>query len=89
MLGNKVSCARVQRPCKEAAHKEIPQGVGSGKLDEGDIEHNLDSNVQEVDLCEWNLINHHWAESVEEDLERGEEGLSKDRVQKDGFIFGR
>jgi len=48
----------------------------------------LDTNIQEVDLCEWNLIDHHRAESVEEYLERGEESLAKDRVQKDGFVFG-
>lgn len=42
-----------------------------------------------MDFCEWDLIDHHWAESVEEYLKRSKESLAKYSVQKDGFEFGR
>lgn len=49
-----------------------------GELYKDDIEDDLDGNVEEVDLGQWEPVNHHGAEGVEEDLEGTKEGLTKD-----------
>jgi hypothetical protein len=58
-------------------------------VDEGGVEGELDSDVQEVDLGQGNAVYGHRAEGVEEDLEGAKEGLSKYRVEEYGFKGGR
>jgi len=42
------------------------------------VKQNLSENVEDVNGGERELVDHHGAESVEEDLKGGEEGFTKD-----------
>ena len=52
------------------------------------VESELDNDIEEVDLGHWELVNEHGSQSVEEDLEGGEEGFSGYRVEEEGFEGG-
>ena len=41
-----------------------------------------------MDLREWELVDHHGADGVEEDLEGAEKGLSKDGVEEESLERG-
>ncbi len=57
-------------------------------MDEEEVEKDLSYNVEEVDVGQWELVDHHGAEGVEEDLEGAEEGLAEDGVEEEGFEGG-
>lgn len=38
-----------------------------------------------MDLGHRELVNHHWADGVEEDLKRAKEGFAEDGVKEEGF----
>lgn len=85
VLGDEVAGARVQTSGQEAAHDEVGQGSAAGVLDEDVVEGELDCDVEELDLGEGQLVDHHWAQGVEEDLEGAEEGFAGDRVEEERF----
>jgi hypothetical protein len=59
--------------------------VARCELDQGDVEEDLDCNVEEVDPGKGERVDHHGAQGVEEDLEGAEEGFAEDGVEEDGF----
>lgn len=89
VLSDKVASQGVKATSKEGRQEEVEVSVEGGEVDEGGVEGELDSNVQEVDLGQGNAVHGHGAEGVEEDLEGAEEGLSKNGVEEEGFKGGR
>lgn len=57
-------------------------------LDEDDVEGDLHGDVEGVNSCERDLVYHHWAQCVEENLEGAEEGFPQDGVEEDSFECG-
>jgi hypothetical protein len=51
-------------------------------FNEHGVKHDLDHDVEEMDACERELIDHHGPYCVEEDLEGAEESLPEYRVQE-------
>jgi hypothetical protein len=45
----------------------------------------LSDDVEEVDLGQWKLVDHHWTKGVEEDLKGAKKGFAEDRVEEEGF----
>lgn len=48
----------------------------------------MSEDVEEMDLSQGKLVDHHGAEGVEEDLEGAEEGFTQDGVEEEGFEGG-
>lgn len=88
MFGDEVSCARVQASSKERREDQVVQGIGGCGLDKRIIKCDLDCDVECVDRSEGDLIDHHWAESVEQDLESCEKSFPEDRIEEYGFERG-
>ena len=78
VFSNEVGSAGMQRACKERAHDKISQGMAVGVADEDVVEQDLGCNVEDVNGSERHLVYHYRAERIEEDLEGGEEGFTKD-----------
>ncbi len=89
VFGDKVTGAWVKRSGEERGEDEVEEGVPAAGLDQYRVENNLDKDVEEVDLGDIHGVNHHWAKSVEENLEGAKECLSKDGVEEDNFQCGR
>ena len=85
MLRNEMPGARMQRSGEERAHNQIGQSFDTCISYEEEIESELSDDVEEVDLGQWELVDHHGTEGVEEDLEGAEEGLAEDGVEEEGF----
>lgn len=88
MFGNKVACAGVKTASEERAEDEVVERICGAGLNEDNVEGDLHDDVERVDSCERDLIYHHWAQRVEEDLESAEEGFAEDGVEEDGFESG-
>lgn len=89
VLCDEVSSQGMQTARQETGEDEVEECVSAGVFDEADVEGNLHYDVEEVDLCQRDLVDHHWAEGVEEDLEGAEECFAEDGVEEDGFEGGR
>jgi hypothetical protein len=48
----------------------------------------LSDDIEEVDVSERKLVDHHGAEGVEEDLECAEEGFPENGVEEESFEGG-
>ena len=88
VLGDEVAGEGVQTSREEAGEDEVQQGVSASVLDEGDVKGDLHDDVEEVQVRQRDLVDHHWAQGVEEDLEGAEEALAEDGVEEDGFEGG-
>ncbi|KFY22713.1 hypothetical protein V493_06375 [Pseudogymnoascus sp. VKM F-4281 (FW-2241)] len=88
VLGDEVAGEGVQATRQEAREDEVKEGVDASVLDEADVKGDLHSDVEEVDARQRDLVDHHWAQSVEEDLEGAEEALPEDGVEEDGLEGG-
>ena len=76
----------MQTPCQKRAQNQIPKRVVTPRqLYERVIEDQLDSDIEGVDFGERDLVDHHGAEGVEEDLEGAEEGFACDGIEEEGF----
>lgn len=76
MLGNKVACTRMQRAGKERAHDQVHKSSAASIAQENVIEGELGDDIEEVDSGQWQLVDHHWTERVEEDLKGAKKGLA-------------
>jgi hypothetical protein len=85
---DEVARARVERTCEEGGKYQVNESVAGGQFDKGDVKSYLCYDVEKVDPCERELIDHHWAKGVEEDLEGAEEGFAEDGVKKNRFEGG-
>lgn len=88
MLGDEVASERVQTSREEAGEDEIQERVSASIFHQDDVERDLHRDIEEVDIRQGDLVDHHWAQRVEEDLEGAEEGLAEDGVEEDGFEGG-
>lgn len=88
MFGDEMSCARMQTAGEEAAHDKIPKRVQTKQLHKCVIEEDLDSHVEKVRPGERKVVYEHWADRVEQYLERAEEGFAEDRGEEQGFECG-
>lgn len=92
VLRNEMPGRRVQRAGEEGRQEEVQQRaeskVARQQGDKGVVEGQLDDDVEGVDPGQGDLVDHHGAEGVEEDLEGAEEGLAEDGVEEDGFEGG-
>lgn len=75
----------MQRTCKEGRENEVAQTAPSGYAHENGVENQLDNDVIEVNCGKRESVDKHGAESVEEDLERAEEGFASNAVEEKGF----
>ena len=78
MFGDEVGSAGMQRACEKRAHNEVSQSMTTGEANENTVEHDLGHNIEDMDGGEWELVDHHRAEGVEQNLKGSEEGLAKD-----------
>ena len=85
MLGNKVACTRMQRAGKERAHDQVYKSSAASIAQENVIEGELGDDIEEVDSGQWQLVDHHWTERVEEDLKGAKKGLAQNRVEEKGL----
>lgn len=76
VLGDEMSGAGVQRAREEGTRDEIGERVVAGVFDEENVEDELRGDVEEVESRERELIYHHWAERVKQDLKGAEEGFA-------------
>lgn len=88
MLGDEVACDWVQRAGEEGAQDEVAEGFATYVLYEEVIDNELYGDVEGVDASEGQVVDHHWAEGVEEDLEGREEGLAGDGIKEPCFEGG-
>ena len=88
VLGDEVPCTWMQGSREEGAHDEIPQCVRAGVLHEEIIKGHLGNDVENMYSCHGEVVDHHGTDGIEDDLERGEEGLSKDGIEEEGFESG-
>lgn len=88
VLGDEVASEGVQTPRQEAGEDEVEESVSAGVLDETDIKSDLHGDIEEVQVRQRDLVDHHWAQRVEEDLEGAEEALPEDGVEEDGLEGG-
>lgn len=49
----------------------------------------MDDNIEEMELCQWEFVDEHGPEGVEEDLACAEEGFAGDGVEENGLERGR
>ena len=85
MFGDEVCCAWVQGAGEKGAHDQVCECAYTHETDEDGVEDQLDGDVEDVDAGDWELVYHHRAECVEEDLESAEKGLSEDGVEQSSF----
>jgi hypothetical protein len=83
VLSDEVAGQGVQTSGEEGREQQVEERVDRGVLEEKKIERDLNNDVEEVDLSQGNAVDGHGSQGVKEDLESAEEGLSKDRVEKD------
>jgi len=88
VFGDEVARAGMQGAREEGAEDQIYEGVGGGVCDEEVVEGQLGEDVEEVDVCEGELVDEHGAEGVEEDLEGAEEGFAEEGVEEEDFEGG-
>lgn len=88
MLCDEVPGARMQGSSKEGACDEVYQRVYARVFHEEVVEEDLGEDVEEVELGERDLVDHHGPQSVEEDLEGTEEGFAEDGIKEEGFEGG-
>lgn len=62
--------------------------MAAGIAQNGSVEGQLGDDVEGVDLGEWNAVDSHGADGVEEDLEGTEEGFAEDGVEHESFERG-
>ncbi|KAL8953534.1 MAG: hypothetical protein Q9222_000592 [Ikaeria aurantiellina] len=46
------------------------------------IERYLYNNIEEVKRCNWQLVNHHWPDGIEQNLKRTKESFAEDGIEK-------
>lgn len=85
MLGDEVAGQRVQTTGEEGGEEQIENGVPGAEVEEGQVEGELDDDVEEVNTGQGDAVDGHGAQGVEEDLEGAEESLSEDGVEDEGF----
>jgi hypothetical protein len=78
VFGDEVACDGVQGASEEGAQNEVTERLAADILDEEVIDGELHEDIESVDARERQVVDHHWAECVEEDLEGREEGLAGD-----------
>jgi hypothetical protein len=76
VLSDKMASTGVKRTGKEGGEDQVVETMHRASLDKDEIEKDLDSNVDEMDLGKGNFVDEYRAEGVEEDLEGAEESLS-------------
>ena len=81
VLCNEVPGERVQTAGEERGEKKVEQRVARRRhVEKGDIEADLDGDVESVDGRQRKAVDGHRADGVEEDLEGAEERLAEDGV---------
>ena len=88
MLRDEMRRARVQRAGQEGTHDQVHQRVRAEPADYGGVEDDLGDDVEDVDAGDGELVDHHWTDGVEEDLEGAEPGFAEDGVEEEGFEGG-
>jgi len=88
VLGDEVARTGVQGAGQEGRGDEIVERVCAAESYKGHVECHLGGDVEGVDSCQGQLVDHHWAEGVEEDLEGAEEGFSGNGIEEEGFESG-
>lgn len=78
VLGDEVACYGVQGAGEEGAQDEVAERLAADVLHEEVVDGKLHEDVEGVDAGERQVVDHHWAECVEEDLEGREEGFAGD-----------
>lgn len=78
VFGDEVACDRVQGAGEEGAQDEVAERLAADVLHEEVVDGKLHEDVEGVDAGERQVVDHHWAECVEEDLEGREEGFAGD-----------
>lgn len=85
VLGDEVASQRVKTPSQKGGEQQVEKRVDRGVLQENEIKGDLDSDVEGVNSSQRNAVDGHRSQSVEEDLESAEEGLSENRIQNEGL----
>jgi hypothetical protein len=75
----------MQTPGQKRAENEIRQRIPGHCVDDHVVKQNLHHHVQEVDLRERKLKDHHRPQSIEEYLECAEECFAGDGIKKYGL----
>ena len=78
MLSDEVASARVQRSSEERAQNKVGESFATEVLDNEYIEYDLCGDVERMYQSEWQFVDHHRPQCVEEDLERAEECFARD-----------
>lgn len=89
VFSNEVGSARMQTSSQEGAHNKIDERiVRARELDEESIESELNGDIEDLYMGQWETVDKHGAKGVEEDLKSGKEGLAGNGVEKHGFKGG-
>ena len=78
VFGDEVACDRVQGTGEEGAQDEVAERLAADILYKKVINRELHEDVEGMDAREGQVVDHHWAKCVEEDLECREESLAGD-----------
>jgi len=89
VFGDEVACDGVQGASEEGAQDEVAERLTADVLHEEVVDGELHKDVESVNARERQVVDHHWAECVEENLEGREERLAGDRVEEPGLKGGR
>lgn len=88
VLGDEVAGNGVQRAGEEGAQDEVAERFAADVLHEEVVDGELHEDVEGMDAGEGQVVDHHRAQGVEEDLEGCEEGFAGDGVEEPGFEGG-
>ena len=88
MFGDKVARTWMKGSCEEGAHDQIPQGVGACVLHQKIVKSHLGDDVEDVYSSHGEVVDHHGTDCIENYLERGEKGLSKNGIKEKCFESG-
>jgi hypothetical protein len=88
VLGDEVACDGVQGAGEEGAQDEVAESFAADVLHEEVVDGELHEDVESVDARQGQVVDHHGAQGVEEDLEGCEEGFAGDGVEEPGFEGG-
>ena len=76
MFRDKVTCARMEASSQKTTYKQVPERICTSKSHKEVVKYALYENIQDVNTADWNLVNDHWTECIEEYLEGCKESFA-------------
>lgn len=89
VLGDKMACTGVQRASEKRAREKVCKGTCTNASDQKQIKEDLHSQIEDMQVGQGYPIDHHGANSIEQDLESAKERLPQHRVQENCLERGR